>query len=207
MNVLMLNGSPHKAGCTFTALQEVGRALEANDIDYEIWQIDTKAVQDCVACRACSKTGRCTFKDDDVNAFVERAAKADGFVFGSPVYYAHPTGAVLSFLDRAFYSGKAAFQNKPGAAIVSARRAGTTASVDVLNKYFTIANMPIASASYWNMVHGSQPADVLQDLEGLQTMRNIGGQLAWMIKAFDAARNAGVAPYTPEVGAWTNFIR
>lgn len=207
MNVLMLNGSPHKKGCTFTALSEVGKALQEHGVDFEIWQLGAEPVRDCTACGACARLGRCAFDDNRVNEFVERAAQADGFVFGSPVYYAHPSGRILSFLDRAFYAGKQAFTGKPGAAVTSARRAGTTASFDVLNKYFTIAGMPVVSSTYWNMVHGSRPEDVLQDEEGLQTMRNIGHAMAGMLNAYAAARAQGVELPAMENGAYTNFIR
>ncbi len=207
MNVLMLNGSPHKKGCTFTALSEVGKALQEHGIDYEIWQLGAEPVRDCIACGACARLGRCAFEDNRVNEFVERAAQADGFVFGSPVYYAHPSGRILSFLDRAFYAGKQAFAGKPGAAVTSARRAGTTASFDVLNKYFTICGMPVVSSTYWNMVHGSCPEDVLQDEEGLQTMRNIGHAMAGMLNAYAAARAQGVELPAMEGGTYTNFIR
>lgn len=207
MNVLMLNGSPHKGGCTFTALTEVGKALQECGVDYEIWQLGVEPVRDCTACGACKATGRCVFDDNRVNEFIERAQEADGFVFGSPVYYAHPSGRILSFLDRVFYAGLSALTGKPGAAVASARRAGTTATIDVLNKYFTINSMPVVSSTYWNMVHGNKPADVLQDEEGLRTMRNIGRAMADMVKAYAAARDAGIELHAPERGAMTNFIR
>lgn len=206
MNVLMLNGSPHKKGSTFTALSEVGKALQGHGVDFEIWQLGVEPVRDCTACGAC-RDGRCAFEDNRVNEFIERAEKADGFVFGSPVYYAHPSGHILSFLDRVFYAGKRALAGKPGAAVTVARRAGATASFDVLNKYFTINEMPVVSSTYWNMVHGANPADVLQDEEGLQTMRNIGHAMAGMVRAYAAAREQGVELPPLERGAYTNFIR
>ena len=158
MKVLLINGSPNKNGCTYTALSEVAKQLELNGIETEIFHIGVKPVRGCIGCGACSKNNhRCIFNDDTLNAGLEKAANADGFVFGSPVYYASPNGSMISFLDRFFYAGNGAgiFAHKPGAAIVSARRAGTTASLDVLNKYFTFANMPIVSSNYWNMVHGN----------------------------------------------------
>ena len=151
MKVLLVNGSPRAHGCTYTALCEVAKALEEEGIETEIFQTGTKPVQDCIACRKCRETGKCVF-NDAANELAEKAKSCDGFVFGSPVYYAHPTGQIQSLLDRAFYSGGAAFARKPGAVVVSARRGGTAASFDVLNKYFTICQMPIVSSTYWNMV-------------------------------------------------------
>lgn len=207
MKVLMLNGSANEKGCTYTALTEVGKALEKNGVSYEIYQLGKKAVRDCIACGKCEGKG-CIFTDDGVHEFIEKAKEADGFVFGSPVYYAHPSGRVLSFLDRVFYStSKKYFIGKPGAAVVSARRAGTTASMDVLNKYFSISAMPIVSSTYWNMVHGNTPQEVSQDLEGLQIMRNLGTSMAWMIKAFHTAKENGVELPRLENACRTNFIR
>ena len=205
--VLLVNGSCNQEGCTYTALKEVSSALEKEGVETEIFQLGGDAVRDCIGCRACAKLGKCVFGDDLVNQFVDRARTADGFVFGSPVYYAHPSGRILSFLDRAFYSGKSAFAGKPGASIVSARRAGTTASVDVMNKYFTISRMPIVSSTYWNMVHGNTPKEVMQDLEGLQIMRGIGQNMAWLIKCIEAGKAAGINCPVPEEKIGTNFIR
>ena len=205
MKVLMINGSPHEHGCTNAALEEIAKTLRTDGADTELIWLGKGPVQDCVACGGCRKTGRCVF-DDIANEIIERAASADGFVFGTPVYYAHPSGRVLSVLDRAFYAGGAAFAGKPGAAIASARRAGTTASFDAMNKYFTIASMPIASSTYWNMVHGSRPEDVAQDAEGLQTMRNIAHSLTWLMKCIALGREAGIELKT-ERGEHTNFIR
>ena len=207
LNVLMLNGSPRAKGCTFTALSEIGKVLNENGIDYEIFQIGSGPIRDCIACGKCHGNG-CVFEDDGVNEFIEKAKKANGFVFGTPVYYAHPTGSVLSFLDRAFFSSSAnriykAFINKPGVAIASARRAGTTATLDVMNKYFGIASMPVVSSTYWNMVHGKTPEEVKKDFEGMQTMRNIGRNLSKLIKIF---RNANVEEVNLEVLHKTNFI-
>ena len=211
MKVLMLNGSPNKKGCTYTALTEVGETLKLHDIDYEIFWVGNKPIRDCIACRKCNGEG-CIFTDDSVNEFLKKSYEADGFVFGTPVYFAHPTGAVQSFLDRVFLSAgssdyqRKAFQFKPAAAVVSARRAGTTASFDVMNKYFTISNMPVVSSTYWNMVHGFTPDDVRQDKEGLQTMRNIGHNMAWMLKCFELGRQNGIEPKV-DVGEMTHFIR
>ena len=151
--------------------------------------------------------GQCAFNDDCINEILEKAKTCDGFIFGTPVYYAHPSGRVLSALDRMFYAGKKYFMHKPGAAIASARRAGTTASIDALNKYFTIAEMPVVSSSYWNMVHGNKPEEVLQDAEGLQVMRNLGRNMAWLLKCLEAGRNTGVAVPVNEYDNKTNFIR
>ena len=206
MKVLLVNGSPRAKGCTYTALKEVAEALQKEGIETEIFQVGAKPVQDCIGCGKCREIGKCVFQDV-ANELVEKAKGADGFVFGSPVYYAHPSGQILSLLDRAFYSGGAAFAGKPGAAVVSARRGGTAASFDVLNKYFTICRMPVVSSTYWNMVYGSKPEDVLQDAEGLQTMRNLGRSMAYLVKCIDAGKKAGIALPAAESQFRTNFIR
>lgn len=206
-NVLLINGSSNLHGCTFTALSEVADALEKQDIRTEIIQLGKEPIRDCIGCGACGKLDRCVFDDDLVNEVHEKAKQADGFVFGTPVYYAHPSGRILSFLDRLFYSGGGAFAFKPGAAVASARRAGTTASLDVLNKYFTIARMPVVSSSYWNMVHGNTPEEVRQDLEGLQIMRGVGTNMAWMIRCIEAGKAAGIGYPQTEEKVRTNFIR
>ncbi len=210
MKVLMLNGSSNKKGCTFTALEEVGKTLVEEGIEYEIVQIGCDAVRDCCGCMMCNGK-KCIFDDDPINEFVEKAREADGFIFGTPVYYAHPTGRILSFLDRAFFSccdglEYSPFAHKPAAAIASARRSGTTATLDALQKYFTIAQMPIVSSTYWNMVHGWKPADVKKDLEGLQTLRNLARNMAWMLKSLEAGKKAGIMPPKQESGNMTNFI-
>lgn len=207
MKVLMINGSPHAKGCTFTALAEIAGQLEKEGIESEIVQLGSKPLQDCIACGKCGdKGGRCVFDDDMINEIISKAHAADGFVFGTPVYYAHPSGRVLSALDRIFYAGSDAFAFKPGAAIASARRAGTTASVDALNKYFTINQMPVVSSTYWNVVHGNNAEEVVQDEEGMQTMRNLGANMAWLLKCIEAGKKSGVtAPDNPRKR--TNFIR
>ena len=179
MKVLLINGSPHEHGTTYVALSEVARTLDAEGIDTEIFHVGTGAVHGCIACHHCSKDGRCVFQDDPVNTIIEKAAKSDGFIFGAPVHYAGPAGIMHTILDRAFYAGKAAFTYKPGAAVVCCRRGGATASFDSLNKYFTIANMPVVPSQYWNMVHGATPEDALQDAEGLQTMRTLARNMAF----------------------------
>ncbi len=206
MNVLLINGSPHKNGCTHTALAEVAGQLNRQGIDACIFHIGAKPIRGCIACGKCVQTGKCVFDDDPVNECVERLNKADGLVIGSPVYYASPNGALLALLDRVFYGKAAAYAFKPGAAIVSCRRGGSTASFDVLNKYFTISQMPIISSIYWNMVHGNSPDEVRRDAEGLQTMRALGNNMAWMIKSLAAARSSVPLP-EQETRVWTNFVR
>src|SRR5512137_351935 len=195
MKVLLVNGSPHEKGCTYTSLTEVAKTLNEEGIDTEIFWIGIKPLAGCIACKTCAKTGHCAF-DDCVNDFLYIAKDADGFIFGSPVHYAAASGAITSFMDRVFYadmnSGKQSFYLKPAAAVVSARRAGTTATFDQLNKFFTISEMPIIASSYWNMVHGAQPEDVEKDLEGLQTMRVLARNMAWFLKCKEAGIRAGV---------------
>lgn len=205
MKVLLVNGSARKNGCTHQALTEVARGLQDAGIETEMVFIGGAPVADCLGCGKCRQTGKCVFVDM-VNEFVEKARSADGFVFGSPVYYAHPSGRLLSFLDRAFYSGGSAFRFKPGAAVLSARRAGTTASFDVINKYFSINSMPIVSSTYWNHVYGSQPEQVAEDQEGLDTMYNIGQNMAWLLKCIALGRENGI-PHPENPARKTNFIR
>lgn len=206
MKVLMLNGSSNKKGNTNRALEEIGKQLENEGLEYEIFQMGGNPVRDCIGCGMCSDKG-CTFSDDKVNEFVAKAKAADGFIFGTPVYYAHPSGRVLSFLDRVFFSSGAHFAFKPGASIAIARRGGTTASFDVMNKYFGISQMPVVGSTYWNIAHGCLPGEAAQDAEGLQTMRNLARNMAWMIKSLKAAEAAGVQLPQTEDGSRTNFIR
>ncbi|MCM1044629.1 MAG: flavodoxin family protein [Candidatus Gastranaerophilales bacterium] len=206
MKVLLVNGSSRAKGCTYTALEEVAGALNKNGIETEIIQVGVNPVAGCNGCGACSKTGKC-FRDDGVNDFVEKAKSADGFVFGSPVHYASASGALTSFLDRAFYGKGNAFEGKPGACVVSCRRGGASSTFDQINKYFTINSMPVVSSQYWNMVHGNTPEEVKQDLEGLQTMRTLGNNMAWLLKCIEAGRQAGVNFPEREPFVRTNFIR
>ena len=204
----MVNGSSHPRGCTYTALCEVGKGLDERGVEWSIMDVGNKPLRDCIACGKCSELGRCIFDDDAVNEFAEQARSANGFVFGSPVYYAHPSGRVLSFFDRLFYStSRDVWAGKPAAAVVSARRAGTTASLDVINKYFGIAGMMTVGSSYWNMVHGNTPEQVAQDIEGLRVMRNVGRQMGWLLQCMEAADAAGVERVELERGPMTNFIR
>ena len=207
MKVFLVNGSPHQHGCTDRALREVASALEQGGIETEIFWIGNQPIGGCIGCGACAKLGRCAF-DGIVNEFAEKLGEADGFVFGSPVHYASAGGSITSFLDRLFYAGGASMRGKVGAAVVSARRAGTTAALDQLHKYFYISGMPIAPSQYWPMVHGSTPAQVEQDEEGLQIMRTLGRNMAYMLRAFDAAREKGISFPAPEPERKrTNFIR
>jgi multimeric flavodoxin WrbA len=206
MKVLLVNGSPHQNGCTYTALCEVAKGLESEGIDYEILHIGNGDIPGCRGCGYCKKKGECVIKDI-VNQTVARTDEFDGFVFGSPVYYAGPAGQLLSFMDRLFYSSRGRLAYKPAAAVVSCRRGGSTASLDRLNKYFTISNMPVVSSQYWNQVHGNTPEEVVQDLEGMQIMRALGRNMGWMLRSIDAGKKAGVKIPEPEERAWTNFIR
>ena len=206
MKVLMLNGSARPTGNTYIALKEIGEQLLREGIDYEIVNVGNQPLRDCLGCGQCTEDG-CVFTDDGVNDFVAKAREADGFVFGTPVYYAHPSGRILSFLDRAFYSSSGAFAFKPGAAVAVARRGGTSASFDVLNKYFGISSMPVVGSTYWNLVHGARAGEAAEDAEGLQTMRNLGRNLAYLIKCREAGRLAGVPLPETERGHRTNFIR
>lgn len=206
MKVLMLNGSPKPNGNTFTALSEVGRQLEKEGIAYEIVQIGGAPIRDCIGCGQCTDNG-CVFTDDGVDDFIAKAREADGFVFGTPVYYAHPSGRILSFLDRAFYSGKAAFAFKPGASVTVARRGGNSASFDCLNKYFGISQMPVAGSTYWNMAHGRVPKEAELDAEGMQTMRNLARNMAWLLKCIEKGKECGIPLPEMESGHRTDFIR
>ncbi len=206
MRVLMINGSPHAKGCTYTALSEVAGQLEKEGIETSIFHIGAKAIRGCIACGVCFETGYCVVKDDGVNECVDLAAEADGLVVGSPVYFAAANGSLCAFLDRMFFAKGARYAYKPAAAVVSCRRGGASAAFDRLNKYFTISSMPVVSSQYWNSVHGHTPEEVKQDLEGMQVMRALGRNMAWLLKCIDAAR--GTVPYPEtETRVMTNFIR
>lgn len=205
MKVVLVNGSPHAQGCTFTALSEVAETLNKEGVETHIFQLGRNPVSGCLGCFKCKEMHRCVI-NDIVNEFADLARKADGFVFGSPVHFASATGAITSFMDRAFFSPESGtFYLKPAAAVVSARRAGTTAAFDQLNKYFTIRQMPIIASSYWNMVHGFTPEDVRRDLEGLQIMRNLGRNMAWFLRCKEAGIAAGVLFPEKEEQVFTNF--
>ena len=212
MKVMFVNGSSHVHGTTMAAIEEMQKVFESENIETEVIQLGAKPLADCLQCNVCNQTGKCVFQDDGVNEFVEKAKSADGFVFATPVYFAHPSGRIFSFLDRAFYSaGKnetyEAFQFKPGAAIAIARRGGTTASLDALNKYFGIAQMPVAGSTYWNMVHGLYADEAPKDEEGMQTMRNLAQNMIWMMRCFELGKNNGIPYPQTETTACTNFIQ
>ena len=211
MKVLLVNGSPNQQGCTYTALCEAARTLEENGIATEIFWIGKKPVSGCIACYKCAEKKQCVF-NDIVNEFTEKAQNADGFIFGSPVYYAGMNGSMMSFMDRVFFSASRKepqpFMLKPAAAVVSARRAGTTAALDSMNKYFLHGQMMVIGSRYWNMVHGNTPDEVRQDAEGMQVMRVLGRNMAWFLRLKDVGERLGVpAPEQEEKRIATNFIR
>ena len=202
MKVLLVNGSPHRDGCTNEALTIISEELAKYDIDTEKIWIRNRQVRGCVACEKCLEDGLCNFTDDCTNDIKKALLECDGIIVGSPVYFAGPNGALCAILDRVFYHDLGKFANKPGAGIVSCRRSGSTASFDRLNKYFTIRNMPIVPSQYWNAVHGNTPEEVRQDKEGIQTMRTLARNMAWMLNAFDKVEKP---EHEKEVR--TNFIR
>ena len=213
MKVQLVNGSPHRHGCTDRALREVAATLQGEGIEADVFWIGAKPVGGCMGCNGCAKGQGCVI-DDVVDEFLPRVAQADGFVFGAPVHFSHAAASLLGFMDRLFYAelrygGQpgSAFAHKPAAAVVSARRAGTTCSFDDINKFFAIRQMPIVGAQYWNMVHGNMPAEVEQDEEGLGTMRVLGHNMAWLLKCIEAGKEAGLEPARPEPFGPTNFIR
>lgn len=204
--ILLINGSPHEHGCTYTALKEVADTLAAGGVDSEFVYLGTKPVAGCIACGSCAGTGRCVF-GDQVNEVLEKLDEYDGIVTGSPVYYAGPSGQICAFLDRLFYASGGRMAGKLAAAVVSCRRGGASAAFDRLNKYFTISNMNVVSSQYWNQVHGKVPEDVRKDKEGLQTMRTLARNIIWNLKNMEAGRAAGVEPPEYEAKEYTNFIR
>ena len=210
MKVLLTNGSPHKEGCTYTALSEVATALNKQGIDTDIFWIGNKALSGCIACKKCVEKNQCVF-DDKVNEFLNMAEDYDGFVFGTPVHWGGASGSITSFMDRVFYAGLCGGGNrfllKPAAVVTSARRAGTTATWDQLNKYFGLMQMPIITSRYWNMVHGATPEQVKQDIEGLQVMRVLGNNMAYFLRCKEAAKKMGIEIPEQEPMVFTNFIR
>lgn len=205
MKVLLINGSPKETGNTAFALEQMAEVFAAENIETETIQVGSQLIRGCQGCGACYKLGKCVI-DDMVNETAKKLAEADGMVVGSPVYYASPNGTLISFLDRLFYSNSADLRMKVGASIVCARRGGTTAAMDVLNKYFTISQMPVASSTYWNIIHGAKPGQAAEDAEGIRTMRNLAKNMAYMMKAFAAAKDTVGLPEN-EPKAFTNFIR
>ena len=205
MKVLLINGSPNEHGCTYTALSETAETLQKHGIDTEILYLGKKPVAGCIACGKCRETGKCVF-DDKVNEVIDKLDSIDAIVVGSPVYYAGPSGQLTAFLDRLFYSGGGRMAGKLGASVVSCRRGGASAAFDRLNKYFTISSMPVVSSQYWNQVHGFTPEDVRKDGEGLQTMRTLGENMAWLLKCIDAGREKGISLPEYEERIATHFI-
>lgn len=202
MKVVLINGSPHRKGNTFIALSEVAGALEKEGVQTEIIQLGIKAVQGCIACNKCAELGHCVFQDTLYNQVREALQEADGIVVGSPVYYAGPNGALCALLDRVFYSCSELLAYKAGASVAVCRRGGASATFDRLNKYFTILNMPVVSSQYWNSVHGMRPGEATEDAEGLQTMRMLGRNMAWLLKGVKREERP-----EPELQVMTNFIR
>lgn len=206
MKVLLINGSPNQYGCTYTALHEVEITLQANGIETELLYLGKKPIAGCIACGACGKTGHC-FRDDIVKEIQERLDEFDGIVIGSPVYYSAPSGQLVSFLNRLFYATGSRMAGKVGAAVVSCRRGGASATFEQLNQYFTISNMPIVSSQYWNSVHGFSPEDVRRDKEGLQTMRVLAQNMAWLLKCIEIGNQNGIEKPQYEPRMWTHFIQ
>lgn len=206
MKVILINGSPKEKGCIYTALREIEKQLQKNNIETEIFWLGNKPISGCIGCGSCLKTGEC-FMQDKVNEFLEKVPKTDGFIFGSPVHFAATSGMLSSFMDRVFYGRRKLFSNKLGSAVVSCRRGGATAALDEINKYFGISNMPIVSSQYWNMLHGNNPEEVLKDEEGMQTMRTLGNNMAWLLKSIEAGKKAGIKLPENESIISTNFIR
>ncbi|MDE6731698.1 MAG: flavodoxin family protein [Oscillospiraceae bacterium] len=206
MRVILVNGSPREKGCTYTALCEAKKVFEENGIEAEIFWVGNKPIIGCIGCGACRKLGKCAF-EDTVNEFTELAASADGFIFGTPVHYAAGSGAITSFMDRTFYSGKAKLAGKPAAAVVSCRRGGATATFDQINKYFAINAMPIVSSNYWNQVHGNTPEETLKDEEGIQTVQILAKNMSWLLKCIELGKQNGVPFPEQPAKITTNFIR
>lgn len=208
MKVMLINGSPHQKGCSYTALEEISHVLEMEGIESEWVWVGNKPIAGCIGCGSCKNTGKCIFNDDKVNETVEKFKDCDGLIIASPVHYASASGAITSFMDRFFYScNKADARLKPGASVVSCRRGGASAAFDQLNKYFTISEMPIVSSCYWNQVHGNTPDEVKQDLEGMRTMRILARNMAYLLKANKLAKENGLALPEEEPRVMTNFIR
>ena len=212
MKVLMLNGSFNPDGSTSAGLEIMAKTFAEEGVETEIVTVGAKPIADCIACGKCAELKRCVFANDAVNDFAEKAKTSDGFVFGSPVYYAHPSGRIQSFLDRLFFSTMnadryASLRHKPCASIVVARRAGTSASFDVLNKYATISQMIVVGSTYWNEFHALTKDDVPEDPEGLQTLRNLASNMVYVMKCLKAGRDAGIMPPATKEEVFTNFVR
>ena len=206
MKVILVNGSPHKQGCTYTALKEIKITLEKNGIETEEFWLGNKPIAGCIGCGNCLQTGKC-FVDDKVNEFLEKVPSTDSFIFGTPVHFASGSGIITSFMDRVFYGRRNLFKNKLAACVVSCRRGGATSTFDQINKYFAMNNMPIVTSQYWNMVHGSKPEDVLKDEEGMQTMRTLANNMAWLLKCIESGKKLGIKEPENEKIIQTNFIK
>lgn len=206
MKVLLLNGSPRKEGNTFAVLREMEKTFNAEGVQTELIHVGNQNVHGCLACGKCGELGKCVL-DDLVNEVAPLFEEADGVIIGSPVYYASPNGTLLAFLDRLFYSTSFDKRMKVGASVAIARRGGTTATFDVLNKYFSISNMPVVSSQYWNVAHGAAPGEVLKDMEGMQTMRTLARNMAFLIKSIDLGKKKFGLPKVEEGKQKTNFIR
>ena len=206
MKVLLINGSPNERGCTYTALAEAQKVFEKNGIETEIVYLGKKPVAGCVACGICRKAGYCVY-DDTVNEVIDQLDDIDGLIVGSPVYYAGVSGQITSFLDRLFFAASSKMAGKPAASVVSCRRGGASAAFEIINKYFMMTNMPVVTSQYWNQVHGNTPEEVLQDEEGLQTVRVLAQNMIWLMRSIEAGKAAGVEypEYEPKIR--TNFIR
>ena len=204
MHVLLINGSPHREGCTYTALSQVAAQLEKRGVSSEISWIGNQPIRGCIDCKSCWGKGRCIFDDDPVNQCIQKILEADGVVVGSPVYFGGIAGSLKCLLDRVFYDAKRLFFYKPAAAVVTCRRGGASTTFDAINKYFTISSMPVVSSQYWNAVHGDKPEEVLADLEGMQTLRLMADNMAWLLKCRE---DSGVDPYEREVRVKTNFYK
>ena len=207
MNVLLVNGSPHEKGCTYTALMEMAGQFQKRGVETELFWIGNGPVRGCIDCKSCWGKGRCVFDDDCVNRLIEKIAACDGLVIGTPVYFGGIAGGLKCVLDRVFYDAKRLFSGKPAAGVVSCRRGGAGSTFDQLNKYFTISSMPVASSQYWNSVHGDAPEEVRVDLEGMQTLRLTADNMPWLLRSIQAARAAGVEPYEREVRVKTSFYK
>lgn len=207
MKVILVNGGPHPDGCTNLALEEIEKTLNKNNIETEKIWLGTKAIGGCIACNHCLNTNNRCFMDDIVNIFLDKVNTADGFVFGSPVHFASASGALTSFLDRVFYGRGSMFAGKLYASVVSCRRGGASAAFDQINKYALMSNMYVVGSSYWNQIHGSNKEEAKDDLEGLQTMRNLGMNIAYLLKCMKNAEQNGIKKPIYEKAIKTNFIR
>lgn len=207
MKVLLINGSPKDDGCTFTALSAIEMILKQENIETEIYQIGNQAVHGCADCLTCLEKGSCAYEDDCVNELIYKIQESDGLIIGSPVYFAAVNGALNAILDRVFYAAGRTFAHKPAAAIASARRAGTSTTLDQLNKYFTVCQMPIVTSTYWNNIHGRRSGQIAEDKEGLQTFINLARNMAWMLRCIEAGKEKGILPPQPLSGARTDFVK